>query len=176
MSIIDQPAFLQILELDDDGAHAYSKDMIKAYFAQASDALKEMQKALTATDLKTLTELAHFFMGSSATLGTARVAAACADVVTALKDVPPEGAALAHIGALLAVVNCEYADAEAWLRRWYANHGESFEEVESALPESESESDSDATPRPAPSFMNAPRSSPRKDPAMGAPLRAMLPL
>ncbi|KAJ7714187.1 signal transduction histidine kinase [Mycena metata] len=132
---IDVAAFNQILDLDDDDTHAYSKDMIVMYFAQAPKAFAEMDAALAATDLRTLADLAHFLMGSSAALGIARVAASCArmegigeaSLKAGGKD--PARGALEQIGALLEEVKREYADAETWLRRWYADHGQKFDEA-----------------------------------------------
>ncbi|KAJ7432353.1 hypothetical protein FB451DRAFT_1480898 [Mycena latifolia] len=116
---IDLAAFRQILDLDDDGTHyACSKDMIAVYFAQAPAAFKGMDSALAATDLRALADLAHFLMGSSATLGMPAA----------------DTAALAQLGALLAEVRREYADAETWLRRWYAEHGEAFPEAAQLQP------------------------------------------
>ncbi|KAF7365424.1 Histidine-phosphotransfer domain HPT domain-containing [Mycena venus] len=161
--IIDFAAFDQILELDDDETHAYSKDMISMYFAQAPAAFAGMDAALAATDLRTLADLAHFLMGSSATLGIARVAATCerieslgeatlkadadaeleaggtADDKTRDRDIDGDKeSAPKQIAALLEVGKREYADAERWLRRWYADHGQGFDEdptTKSAKPE-----------------------------------------
>ncbi|KAJ6557249.1 signal transduction histidine kinase [Mycena vulgaris] len=138
---IDVAAFNQILDLDDDDTHyACSKDMFAMYFAQAPAAFKGMDTALAATDLRGVADLAHFLMGSSATLGIVRVAGSCARMEGAgeagLQAREPrrggrgaETAALAQIGALLVTVKREYADAEIWLRAWYAEQGETFDEV-----------------------------------------------
>ncbi|KAJ7606383.1 signal transduction histidine kinase, partial [Mycena polygramma] len=119
--VIDAEAFNQILELDDDDTHAYSKDIVAAYFAQAPDAFASMDAALTAMDLTTLADVAHFLMGSSATLGIARVAGACGRLERMEGAGGKDGDALAKI---LAEVRREHADAERWLRRWYEDHGQ----------------------------------------------------
>ncbi|KAF7346088.1 Histidine-phosphotransfer domain HPT domain-containing protein [Mycena sanguinolenta] len=79
---VDSPAFSQILELDDpdDGAHTYSKDMFELYASQAPATFKDMDRALSAADFRTLADRAHFLMGSSAALGVARVAAVCEEM------------------------------------------------------------------------------------------------
>ncbi|KAJ7695951.1 signal transduction histidine kinase, partial [Mycena rosella] len=126
---IDVAAFNQILDLDDDDTnYACSKDMFAVYFAQAPAAFKGMDSALAATDLRGLADLAHFLMGSSATLGIVRVAGSCARMegvgeASRSRNAPADAAALAQLGALLTEVKREYADAETWLRRWYAEHG-----------------------------------------------------
>lgn len=38
--------FQQILELDDDETHEYSRELVIAYFSQARSTFKEMDKAL----------------------------------------------------------------------------------------------------------------------------------
>ncbi|KAJ7857746.1 signal transduction histidine kinase [Mycena leptocephala] len=168
--VIDVAAFNQILELEEDDTLAYSRDMIAMYFAQAPETFAGMDAALAATDLRTLADLAHFLMGSSATLGIARVAASCermeglgeASLKAARENAnanagdkdrdrdPRRAVALEQIAALLAEVKREYADAERWLRDWYADHGQGFDEPrpveeESGAADTESELKSEAT-------------------------------
>lgn len=42
---IDMAVFQQILELDDDDTHEYSRELVSAYFSQARSTFKEMDKA-----------------------------------------------------------------------------------------------------------------------------------
>ncbi|KAK7048159.1 hypothetical protein R3P38DRAFT_1853063 [Favolaschia claudopus] len=186
-SIINFAAFNQLLELDDDDTHEYSKDMVTMYFAQAPTAFAGMDVALYAPilpaplnythpifcffspsfvflglseiplllfsavyraskDLQGLSDLAHFLMGSSATLGIARVAFACQCMESVGKAglLVPESStpaaaegdktktgkedALDQVAALLAEGKREYAEAEIWLRKWYAEHGQHFDD------------------------------------------------
>ncbi|KAJ6620773.1 signal transduction histidine kinase [Mycena sp. CBHHK59/15] len=120
--VIDMDAFNQILELDDEGTHKYSMDIMVAYFTQATTTFAAMDKALAEKNLPALADLAHFLMGSSAALGAAQVQASCGRMEEAATDAP-----LQEIRALLGVVKDEYADAERWLRKWYADRGESFD-------------------------------------------------
>lgn len=143
---IDLAAFHQILELDDAGTHREcSKAMVAMYFAQAPAACDEMARAIAATDLRTLAARAHFLMGSAATLGAVRVAGSCArmgmggvefessssssspSTSTSSSTSTSTSSSASSLG-LLADVRRECADAEAWLRRWYAEHGEAFQE------------------------------------------------
>ncbi|KAJ7164675.1 signal transduction histidine kinase [Mycena crocata] len=169
---INVAAFNQILELDDEDTHAYSKDMIAMYFAQVPAAFTDMDEALAAMDLRKLADLAHFLMGSSATLGIARVSSSCArmEVVGEAslkakfdKSVDTSNAQ-AQLGALLAEVKHEYADAETWLRRWYEEQGESFDEVkvdQAAAPTADSDSQPEADDPPAGAAVDiSPPSSP----------------
>ncbi|KAJ7263973.1 signal transduction histidine kinase [Mycena haematopus] len=150
--IVDIPAFDQILELDDNAAHTYSKDMFNLYSSQVPTTFADMDAALVATDLHTLADRAHFLMGSSAALGMARVAAVCeemervgkASLVAADPESEPdesetsndEGvkyspeAALKLIAQLLEEGKREYADADRWLLSWYAENAQGPDEEE----------------------------------------------
>lgn len=114
------------------------------------------------TDLRTLADLAHFLMGSSATLALQRVAAVCQRMETigeaslaADSDSKAGGAdgaagatedALKQIAELLKEGKREYADAERWLKSWYAQHNQTFESTADAAPDPEGEGDADPKP------------------------------
>jgi osomolarity two-component system phosphorelay intermediate protein YPD1 len=136
--------FQQILELDDDEAHEYSRDLAGAYFAQARTIFADMRKALYVftlyfwrptiyqfrdsanKDLKELSSLGHFLKGSSAALGVAKVSSSCQKIEhygklrdeKANRDLTREDA-LTRIGALLGTVGQECTIAEDWLKEWY---------------------------------------------------------
>ncbi|KAJ7695950.1 histidine kinase, phosphotransfer Hpt [Mycena rosella] len=127
--------FGQILELDEEGTHDFSKEMVTAYFEQATTTFGSMDQALADKKLPELSALGHFLKGSSAALGISKVQAACEKMqhYGELRDedadrdlAAPE--ALAKIDALLVEVKAEYARAEKWLRKWYAAHNEQFAE------------------------------------------------
>ncbi|KAJ7505521.1 histidine-phosphotransfer domain, HPT domain-containing protein [Mycena galericulata] len=127
--------FGQILELDEEGTHDFSKEMVAAYFSQAETTFTDMDNALVDKKLPRLHELGHFLKGSSAALGISKVQAACEKMQhygelrdeEAGKDLSAADA-LTKIEALLIVVKAEYAEAETWLKEWYADHKESFDE------------------------------------------------
>ncbi|KAJ7075845.1 histidine-phosphotransfer domain HPT domain-containing protein [Mycena belliarum] len=132
---VNMDIFGQILDLDEEGSHDFSKEMVAAYFTQASTTFDDMDRALLAKKLPVLSELGHFLKGSSAALGISEVQAACekmqhygdlldADAKTGLA--PPE--ALAKIDALLPAAKAEYARAERWFKRWYADRHDAFED------------------------------------------------
>ncbi|KAJ7432352.1 histidine-phosphotransfer domain, HPT domain-containing protein [Mycena latifolia] len=133
---INMDIFKQILELDDDGTHEFSKEMVSAYFSQATSTFGDMDKALADKKLPELSALGHFLKGSSAALGISEVQAACEKIQhygelrdeDAGTDLAP-GEALAKIDALLGEVKAEYACAEKWLKKWYADKGEAFEDA-----------------------------------------------
>ncbi|KIM81400.1 hypothetical protein PILCRDRAFT_821486 [Piloderma croceum F 1598] len=118
--------FQQILELDDDEVHEYSRELAGAYFAQARTIFADMRKAFANKDLKELSSLGHFLKGSSAALGVAKVSSSCQKIEhygklwdeKANKDLTKEDA-LTRIGALLGTVGQECTIAEDWLKEWY---------------------------------------------------------
>ncbi|KAJ7935418.1 histidine-phosphotransfer domain, HPT domain-containing protein [Mycena leptocephala] len=132
---IDMIIFNQILELDEPDSHEFSKEMVLAYFAQASTTFEDMDRELADEKLLKLSELGHFLKGSSAALGIKKVQAACEKMQhygelrdeVADKDLKADEA-LALIKALLVEVKAEYADAERWLKKWYVDEGDAIEE------------------------------------------------
>jgi len=128
---IDDEVFNQILDLDDDGTHDFSRDMVWAYFSQVETTFKDMNVAFANKDLAKLSSLGHFLKGSSAALGVQKVKASCElmqnygqlqDPET-MKDITSE-VALTKIGPLLSRVRIEYAAAETWLKDWFENNSE----------------------------------------------------
>ncbi|EIN12349.1 histidine-phosphotransfer domain HPT domain-containing protein [Punctularia strigosozonata HHB-11173 SS5] len=127
---VDLEVFQQVLELDDEDDHEFSKGMVSAFFTQAALTFGDMDQAFAKKDLKRLSSLGHFLKGSSAALGVARVSATCAKIqhYGQLRDdetqavISPE-TALKFIQPLLVRVREEYATAEQWLRKWYKDSG-----------------------------------------------------
>ncbi|KAJ7202798.1 hypothetical protein GGX14DRAFT_652878 [Mycena pura] len=180
-----------ILELDDPGTHhAFSKNMIEVYFRQAVDAFSRLDAALcvpppwppdahtytpvfalarahplsAAENLTELVDCAHFLAGSSATLGVARVAAACSHIEAA-KVAEDSGrgsgreAACAQIRVLLAEARTSYAVAEAWLRRWYAECGAGFDDEPAIVEPVMATGSMTSTPVPVPETTSESRAS-----------------
>jgi HPt (histidine-containing phosphotransfer) domain-containing protein len=119
--------FHQILDLDEDDSHEFSRGMAWAYFSQVDHTFVEMDQALAAKDLAKLSSLGHFLKGSSAALGVSKVQASCERIqhYGQLRDEDvgqdlTDKVALGKIERLLGEVKVEYAAAEKWLRKWYA--------------------------------------------------------
>lgn len=130
-------------------------------------------------------------MGSSATLGIARVASSCERLEgvgkaslkadgAAADDTggdPGRPAALEKIKALLVEVKREYADAEKWLRRWYADHGQGFEEPKAQQTAAPEEADVGSETKPesgiadAGKTVDAPPQPPPPTKAAAAPIQ-----
>ncbi|THH08166.1 hypothetical protein EW146_g9084 [Bondarzewia mesenterica] len=147
---IDLETFQQILDLDEDDTHDFSKGMVWAYFSQAASTFVDMDSALCVLpplslpvsyrahahahsaneDLSALSTLGHFLKGSSAALGVAKVQASCTQIqhFGQRRDEDEgvdldDGQALEAIRVALGRVKVEYAVAERWLRTWYREHG-----------------------------------------------------
>jgi hypothetical protein len=52
LETIDMETFHQILDLDEDGTHEFSREMALAYFSQASTTFVEMDQALCVLHLR----------------------------------------------------------------------------------------------------------------------------
>ncbi|KAI0734726.1 histidine-phosphotransfer domain HPT domain-containing protein [Fomitopsis betulina] len=131
---IDLETFNQILDLDEDDTHDFSKEMVTAYFSQANTTFGEMDDAYAEKDLGKLSSLGHFLKGSSAALGVAHVQASCERIqhYGQLRDEDigvdlTSDAALQKIEPLLGRVKKEYAVAEAWLKKWYEDNTDDAE-------------------------------------------------
>ncbi|KIK59389.1 hypothetical protein GYMLUDRAFT_678578 [Collybiopsis luxurians FD-317 M1] len=118
--------FNQILELDEDDTHDFSREMVEEYYSQAAQTFKDMDAALAKKDLTKLSDLGHFLKGSSATLGVTRVQNSCEKIQRygQLRDEEKgidldNKQALDLIAQLVTQVKSEYAAAEKWMRNWY---------------------------------------------------------
>ncbi|KAK4704501.1 osomolarity two-component system, phosphorelay intermediate protein YPD1, partial [Phenoliferia sp. Uapishka_3] len=112
---------------DDDDEHEFSKTLAFDYISQADTTFEEIDEALVARDLDTLSRKGHFLKGSSAALGLQRVQRSC-ELMQHFgnrKDDKGEGpllsvdAALKKCKALLARLRREQDEAKAWLVDYY---------------------------------------------------------
>jgi len=121
-------AFEQILELDEEDDHSFSKGIVDNYLEQVVTTFKDMDAALKlgAKGLKELSDLGHFLKGSSAALGVYKVQATCETIQNAGKlrgegseTAITEEEALTRIAALVERVKLEYKEAERWFKDFY---------------------------------------------------------
>jgi HPt (histidine-containing phosphotransfer) domain-containing protein len=117
-AIINDDAFGQILEMDDEetGDYSFSKELVDNYLDQAITTFKQMDEALKAENRNKLAELGHFLKGSSAAIGIIKVQQSCEEMQHCNKN----KTTLADIAKLLARVKEEHKEAEEWLRDYYA--------------------------------------------------------
>ncbi|KAF9164245.1 hypothetical protein DFQ26_001673 [Actinomortierella ambigua] len=124
--IIDHVTFDQLLEMDDEEDHEFSKTLVWDYFKQAEKSFEEMDDAQDKQDFPTLSRLGHFLKGSSAALGLIKVKASCerlqyhgnrkdATGATSISD--EEAKKLIH--ALLIQMKGEYDEAKVYLKAFY---------------------------------------------------------
>ncbi|KAI9597339.1 signal transduction histidine kinase, partial [Syncephalis fuscata] len=124
--IINDAVFGQLLEMDDDDEHEFSKSIVINFFEQAHTTFGEMDKAIEDKNLESYAKLGHFLKGSSATLGLQKVEDTCEKIqhsrASADEASLPEiddDAALARGIELLARLKREYRRAERHLCRFY---------------------------------------------------------
>ncbi|CAB4434247.1 unnamed protein product [Rhizophagus irregularis] len=130
--LIDHETFDQLLEMDDDDDHDFSKSIVWNYFEQAETTFGSMDKALEVRDLDELSKLGHFLKGSSAAIGLTKVKASCEKMqhFGNMKDETgtntiSEDDALTKISTLLEKVKDEYKEAETYLKNFYKERDDS---------------------------------------------------
>ncbi|RHZ56984.1 hypothetical protein Glove_395g10 [Diversispora epigaea] len=124
--LIDHETFDQLLEMDDDEDHDFSKSIVWNYFDQAESTFEEMDAALKEKNLNELSKLGHFLKGSSAAIGLTKVKVSCEKMQhfgnkrdeSGSSDIS-EGEALKKIPKLLEKVKDEYKEAEKYLKNFY---------------------------------------------------------
>ncbi|GAA5930084.1 Ypd1p [Sporobolomyces koalae] len=125
--VVDMEVFGQLLEIDDDETHEFSKTLAFDYISQAETTFHEIEEALTAKDLDALSRKGHFLKGSSAALGLQRVQHSCEAMQHIGKrksssgDGPEvsEDEALKRCKALLKRLRKEQEEAKEWLEAFY---------------------------------------------------------
>ncbi|KAF9303503.1 hypothetical protein BGZ74_003634 [Mortierella antarctica] len=124
--IIDHTTFDQLLEMDDEEDHEFSKSLVWNYFEQAEKTFDDMNEAMKKLDFPDLSRLGHFLKGSSAALGLTKVKESCEklqhygnrkDATGANTITDSEAEEL--IRALLIQMREEYDEAESYLRDFY---------------------------------------------------------
>ncbi|KAF9975123.1 hypothetical protein BGZ73_001338 [Actinomortierella ambigua] len=124
--IIDHVTFDQLLEMDDEEDHEFSRTLVWDYFNQAEQSFEDMKDAQDKQDFPTLSRLGHFLKGSSAALGLTKVKASCerlqyhgnrkdATGATSISD----DEARKLIDALLKQMREEYDEAKEYLTAFY---------------------------------------------------------
>jgi len=125
---IDAPTFEQILEMDDDDQHEFSRDIVFGFFDQAKQTFGDIEESLKSKDLGKLSSLGHYLKGSSATLGLVKVRDSCEKIqhFGSLmsddgKDKIEEETALKKIGETLDTLKEDYAVVEKRFRSFYSS-------------------------------------------------------
>ncbi|EQC53068.1 histidine-containing response regulator phosphotransferase Mpr1, partial [Schizosaccharomyces japonicus yFS275] len=124
IEMIDRTTFDQLLEMDDDDNHEFSKSIVSNYNEQATTTLDQLQEALDKRDLSSVSSLGHFLKGSSAALGLNRMKRACELIQrfgackssNGTDPLPDDNVAVDLLTKAMAVVRKVYADSEEYLR------------------------------------------------------------
>jgi len=138
LQVLNMDTFRQILDLDEGDDHEFSLSMVEAYFSQAEETFRKLDENYTAKNLSGqtgLSQLGHFFKGSSAAFGLEKVQASCQKIQNyglkrdeeAGRDLTPEEA-LNRIKNQLAQLRKEYAEAKQSLEDWFREHEQEDED------------------------------------------------
>ncbi|KAG0353776.1 signal transduction histidine kinase [Gamsiella multidivaricata] len=129
--IIDHTTFDQLLEMDDEEDHEFSRSLVWNYFEQAEKTFEDMDEAMQKLDFADLSRLGHFLKGSSAALGLSKVKESCEKLqhygnhkdAAGIKTITNDEAE-SLIRALLIQMRKEYDEAENYLRVFYDGEGQ----------------------------------------------------
>ncbi|KAF9085119.1 hypothetical protein BGX23_009952 [Mortierella sp. AD031] len=124
--IIDHTTFDQLLEMDDEEDHEFSRSLVWNYFEQAEKTFVDMDDAMEKLDFPDLSRLGHFLKGSSAALGLTKVKESCEKLqhygnrkdAAGVNSITNEEAERL-ISALLVQMRREYNEAERYLKVFY---------------------------------------------------------
>ncbi|GAA5865625.1 hypothetical protein JCM8547_007666 [Rhodosporidiobolus lusitaniae] len=125
--VVDMEVFGQLLEIDDDDEHEFSKTLAFDYIGQAETTFVEIDEALAARDLDALSRKGHYLKGSSAALGLQRVQHSCESLQHCGARKSPRGEgpdvsedeALARCAKLMVRLRKEQAEAKEWIEGFY---------------------------------------------------------
>lgn len=120
---IDLETFEQILEMDEDDDHEFSKSIAHDFYTQAEESFRTMEDALNAKNLLELSGMGHFMKGSSATLGLIKIKDCCEQIQSLgllqdpyTHDSISDEYALNTISKLLVTLRQEYAQTRQILK------------------------------------------------------------
>jgi osomolarity two-component system, phosphorelay intermediate protein YPD1 len=78
--LIDESAINQLLEMDEDDNHDFSREILQEFFQQFNEKITEFDHSLENKDYDSIGKLGHFLKGSSAGVGAARIRDICDDI------------------------------------------------------------------------------------------------
>jgi len=117
--------FGQLLEMDDDEMHGFSKDLALKYVEQARTTLKNMEESAKTQSLVSLSQQGHFLKGSSSALGLSKVKDTCEKMQYAGLKKDSKGGDITEVEALktckelLDQLKVQNKEAEQWLISFY---------------------------------------------------------
>jgi len=116
---VDEAAFNQILEMDDDDPdRTFSKEIVFGFFDQVQDSLKKMHDSIESGDLQTLSAQGHYLKGSSATIGLTRIRDAC-EAIQSLELNANNKETMDLAKTKISVITEGCVEAEKYMRNFY---------------------------------------------------------
>lgn len=76
-NIIDDLIFQQLLDMDDDDTHDFTKSILSDFFAQVDESMPKFIDLLKNNQLVDVARLGHFLKGSSAGVGASNIRNIC---------------------------------------------------------------------------------------------------
>ena len=67
----------QLMELDDDDQHEFSRQILEDFFVQMKAEIPKLKQLIAERKLKEVASLGHFLKGSSAAVGAVRISSIC---------------------------------------------------------------------------------------------------
>ncbi|KAF9431285.1 hypothetical protein BGZ76_000478 [Entomortierella beljakovae] len=123
---IDHATFDQLLDMDDEEDHEFSRSLVENYFEQAEKTFEELDEAMKKSQFSDLSRLGHFLKGSSAALGLKKIKTSCEKLQHYGNRKDAEGMetieddqARTLIKALLSQMRREYDEAKSFLDAFY---------------------------------------------------------
>lgn len=80
--IFDEETFQQLLDLDDDDKHEFSRSMVEEFFVSTIATIDEMKRALASNDYVEVSHRGHYMKGGAAGVGAAQVRDICEHIQT----------------------------------------------------------------------------------------------
>jgi osomolarity two-component system, phosphorelay intermediate protein YPD1 len=78
--VINEDIFSQLLEMDDDDTHSFSKEIIDNFFEQLQENIPKFSELMERKDYEEMGRLGHFLKGSSAAVGAEQLRLICEQI------------------------------------------------------------------------------------------------
>lgn len=76
-NLVDDDALNQLILMDEDDQHEFSKDILSDYFTQLDTNIPKLEEHVARNDFASAGKLAHFLKGSAAGVGAAAIRDMC---------------------------------------------------------------------------------------------------
>lgn len=100
-SVIDESAFMQLLEMDDEPDRSFTRSLLDDFFSQVDESLPKFHELINEKRYTDCGKLGHFLKGSSAGVGAKNIRDICEEIqYYAKKGDDPESFLKEHLREL----------------------------------------------------------------------------